>query len=266
MAHVSELVLLEGQSRRLNEASLQIVDNDNGPEQLRVYVNGGLLHGRLTLRGRPAMIFSVYDLQRKRVFYEHDDSDSTDDRIELRINDAIHTILCTVPIKIFPKDDTPPYLVSNLGMQIRKRSTMNIHNGLLLAHDVDAPDEDIIYSITRSPSAGDIIRKIHAADFGTKVFGFQQKDLINGQIWYRHRNPTEFRDFFEFTLQDRRDLPNKSDRFQFHITVMSENEFPPELSPTASLLLRVLETDVGYISEVRLRVNDVQQVLSKHFH
>ena len=62
VAHVAGLVLLEGQTRPISEQQLQIVDSDN-PQRVRVYVKGGLHHGRLLVRGRPAMIFTIRDIE-----------------------------------------------------------------------------------------------------------------------------------------------------------------------------------------------------------
>jgi hypothetical protein len=61
-----------------------------------------------------------------------------------------------------------------------------IHEELLLAHDADSLDHNIIYTVTSSPQAGSLIRKIRPSDSGTKIFGFRQRDLQKAQIYYRH--------------------------------------------------------------------------------
>ena len=249
VSHISGLVLLEGQSRPLTVEQLQIVDSDN-PRRVRVYIKGGLHHGRVLVNGRPAMIFTMEDVKNKRVVYQHDDSDSTKDRIELRISDGAHTVLSSFPVTIIPKDDTPPYLINNLGFQINEGGMKKIHEELLLAHDADSLDQNIIYTVIRSPSAGDLLRKIRPSDSGTKIFGFRQRDLLKGQIYYRHDGAEVFRDSFQFTLQDQQDPPNESEPQTFHILITPMNENPPALSPEATRIMYVPETSVGYISQV----------------
>lgn len=257
VSHMSGLVLLEGQSRPLTEEYLQIVDSDN-PDRVRVYVKGGLHHGRVVVGGRPAMIFTTDDLRQGRVLYEHDDSDSSKDRIELRITDGTHTVLASFPITIIPKDDTPPYLINNLGLQIHEGGMKKIHDELLLAHDADSLDHNILYTVSTSPQAGDLLRKIRPSDTGTKIFGFSQRDLLKGQIYYRHRGKAIFRDSFQFTLQDQQDPPNESEIQTFHILITPLNENPPELSPEATRIMYVQETDIGYISQMELQYTDVE--------
>lgn len=80
------------------------------------------------------------------------------DRIELRISDGSNTVLSSFPITIIPRDDTPPYLVNNLGLQVNEGDMRKITEDMLLAHDADSQDNNIIYTVIASPKAGDIIR------------------------------------------------------------------------------------------------------------
>ncbi|XP_076440206.1 LOW QUALITY PROTEIN: FRAS1-related extracellular matrix protein 1-like [Babylonia areolata] len=257
VALLSGLVLLEGQSRPLTQRQLSVVDSDN-PRRVRIYIKGGLHHGRVVVGGRATMIFTMDDVRNRRVSYQHDDSDSTKDRIELRISDGSHTVLSSFPITIIPKDDTPPYLINNLGMQVNEGGLQKIHEELLLAHDADSLDQNIIYTIVKSPRAGDLLRKIRPSDSGTKIFGFRQRDLLKGQVYYRHSGEEVFRDSFQFTLQDQQDPPNESEPQTFHILITPMNENPPQLSAEATRLMYVPETSVGYISQVELLYTDVE--------
>jgi len=260
-SHISGLVLLEGQSRPLTVEQLQIVDSDN-PRRVRVYIKGGLHHGRVLVNGRPAMIFTMEDVKNKRVVYQHDDSDSTKDRIELRISDGAHTVLSSFPVTIIPKDDTPPYLINNLGFQINEGGMKKIHEELLLAHDADSLDQNIIYTVIRSPSAGDLLRKIRPSDSGTKIFGFRQRDLLKGQIYYRHDGAEVFRDSFQFTLQDQQDPPNESEPQTFHILITPMNENPPALSPEAT---RIMYVQMPCVSTTHTRARTHQHCLTFFF-
>lgn len=257
VAHNSGLVLLEGQSRPITSEHIQIVDSDN-PRRVRIFVKGGLHHGRVLINAHAAMIFTIEDIESGSVVYQHDDSDSTKDRIEVRISDGAHTVLASFPITIIPKDDTPPYLINNVGMQVNEGGLKKLSEEMLLAHDADSLNENIIYTVMKSPSVGSLLRKIRPAEPGTKIFGFRQRDLLKGQIYYQHSGDEVFRDSFQFTLKDQLDPPNESELQTFHITITPMNENPPELSPEATRVMYVLETSIGYISQLELQYTDVE--------
>ncbi|XP_035826441.1 FRAS1-related extracellular matrix protein 1 [Aplysia californica] len=251
------LTLLEGQSRTITTDHFQVVDKDN-IDRVRIYVKGGLQHGTISVSGQPAVIFSMADVQAGRLVYTHDDTDSSRDRIELRISDGHNTVLSSFPITVIPRDDTAPYLVTNLGLQLNEGATRRLSQDMLMAHDTDSLDENIIYTVVSSPTAGDIIRKIRPSDSGTKVFGFRQRDVLKGQIYYRHHGNEVFKDSFTFTLQDHQEPPNESEAMEFEILVTPMNENPPQIDPDAKRILYVAETDVAYIKPAELRYTDVE--------
>ncbi|XP_013072951.2 FRAS1-related extracellular matrix protein 1-like isoform X1 [Biomphalaria glabrata] len=251
------VTLLEGQSREITTEQFQVVDKDN-LNRVRMYVKGGLNHGTITVRGKHSVIFSMKDVEAGHVVYKHDDSDSTRDRIELRISDGSNTVLSSFPIIIIPRDDTPPYLVNNLGLQVNEGGMRKISEDMLLAHDSDSLDNNIVYTIVTSPTAGDIIRKLRPSDTGTKIFGFRQRDVVKGQIYYRHNGEEVFKDSFTFTVQDHQDPPNESESMEFSIIISPMNENPPQIDATAKRIMYVEETSIGYIKSTELRYTDVE--------
>ncbi|XP_050400427.2 FRAS1-related extracellular matrix protein 1 [Patella vulgata] len=257
VSHNHGLVLLEGQTRPITVDDLQIVDRDN-LEGIRVYVKGGVRHGTLTVNGKQSIMFRPVDLRNGQVMYVHDDSDSTKDEIGLRINDGIHTVLATFPITIIPKDDTPPNLVNNLGFHINQGKMKKISDDVLLAHDDDSLDYNIIYTLTDPPKAGIIVRKLRSSNTETTIFGFRQRDILKGQVYYKHNGKDVFRDTFRFRLQDQHDPPNESDEHEFHILIDPLNENPPQMDTNALKILQVRETDVGYIGQAQLLYTDVE--------
>jgi hypothetical protein len=89
----------------------------------------------------------------------------------------------------------------------------------------------ITYVITQPTAAGEMIRKIRASDTGTRVNRFTQRELVKGQIFYRHFGREDFHDEFLFTLRDQQDPPNESVLETFYIAINPVNENPPQLSP-----------------------------------
>ncbi|XP_008565946.1 PREDICTED: FRAS1-related extracellular matrix protein 1-like [Galeopterus variegatus] len=203
------LDLLEGQSRALTWEQFQIVDNDDiGAVQL-VTVDG-LQHGRLTVRGGKGFLFTVADLQAGVVRYHHDDSDSTKDFVIFRIFDGHHSIHHKFPINILPKDDSPPFLITNVVIELEEGETILIQGSMLRASDMDSSDDYIYFNITKAPEAGEIMKKPGPGLIGYPVPGFLQRDLFNGIIYYRHFGGEIFEDSFEFVLYDSHEPPNLS--------------------------------------------------------
>ncbi|RXM34202.1 FRAS1-related extracellular matrix protein 1 [Acipenser ruthenus] len=111
------LALLEGQSRPITWDQFQIVDNDN-IKVVRLITVDGLQHGRLTVRGGKGFMFTVSDIKAGVVRYHHDDSDTTKDFVVFRIFDGRHSTRHKFPINILPKDDSPPFLITNVMLEL----------------------------------------------------------------------------------------------------------------------------------------------------
>lgn len=251
------LVLLEGQSRIIDGNSIGIVDKDN-LDDLRIYVTSGPQHGELLLDNNPLIFFTVNDLNEEKVKYIHDDSESTRDRLDFRIYDGSNTMSVSYFIQIIPKDDSAPYVINNLGMELNEGGTKRFTKDMLLAHDTDSVDLNIIYMIVHPTENGEIVRKQKPSDTGARVNKFKQRDLIKGQIYYRHFGREKFEDHFRFTISDEQDPPNVSEIETFYIIINPVNENPPKLSPDATRLMHVLETDIALITRSELQYTDAE--------
>nr|XP_045009957.1 FRAS1-related extracellular matrix protein 1 isoform X4 [Jaculus jaculus] len=251
------LNLLEGQSRAITWEQFQIVDNDNiGAVQLVIV--DGLQHGRLTVRGAKAFIFTVTDLQVGVVRYHHDDSDSTKDFIVFRIFDGQHNTRHKFPINILPKDDSPPFLITNVVIELEEGQTTLIKDSMLRASDMDSSDDYIFFNITKSPQAGEIMKKPGPGLIGYPVPGFLQKDLFNGIIYYRHFGGEIFEDSFEFILRDSHEPPNLSVPQVVMIRITPVDDQLPKEVPGVSRHLVVKETEVAYITKKHLHFVDAE--------
>ncbi|XP_012925197.1 FRAS1-related extracellular matrix protein 1 isoform X2 [Heterocephalus glaber] len=251
------LNLLEGQSRAITWEQFQIVDNDNiGTVQLVTV--GGLQHGWLTVRGGKGFLFTVSDLQDGVVRYHHDDSDSTKDFVVFRIFDGYHSIRHKFPINILPKDDSPPFLISNVVIELEEGQTILIQGSMLRASDMDSSDDYIFFNITRPPKAGEIMKKPGPGLIGYPVPGFLQRDLLNGIIYYRHFGGEIFEDSFEFVMWDSHEPPNLSVPQVAMIQVTPVDDQLPQEAPGVSRHLVVKETEVAYITKKHLHFLDTE--------
>ncbi|KAK2908269.1 FRAS1-related extracellular matrix protein 1b [Channa argus] len=253
------LDLLEGQSRPITWEELQIVDKDNINAVYLVAVDGPL-HGRLSVRGGKAFMFHVRDLREGAVVYHHSDSDTTRDHIIFRISDGLHSIRHKLPINILPKDDSPPFLINNVAVEVQEGSTVRLEEYMLSASDLDSSDDYILYQIVNTPRAGQLLRKTStfgtAPHAGVPVDSFLQRDLIQGQIFYQHSGEEQFEDSFDFTLSDSHQPPNLSQTYTVVVHVFPvKDQLPVEVSGSVRSLT-VKETEMVYITQAHLHFTD----------
>ncbi|XP_055084970.1 FRAS1-related extracellular matrix protein 1a isoform X2 [Periophthalmus magnuspinnatus] len=249
------LSLLEGQSRPITWEQLQIVDNNN-LNAVRIITVDGLLHGHLTVRGGKGFMFTVQDIKDSVVCYHHDDSDSTKDFIIFRITDGLHQTRHKFPIKILPKDDSPPFLITNMLLEVSEGQTALLPGSTLQASDMDSSHDYILFNITRPPHAGELMKIPGPGVTGYPVSHFLQKDLSQSLVYYRHRGHEVFDDSFEVVLSDFHDPPNLSEPQVVMVHVERVPNQPPKEVPGTSRCLVVKETDVVHITRQQLHFID----------
>ncbi|KAK6494103.1 FRAS1-related extracellular matrix protein 1-like [Huso huso] len=251
------LDLLEGQSRPITWDQFQIVDNDN-IKAVRLITVDGLQHGRLTVRGGKGFMFTVSDIKAGVVRYHHDDSDTTKDFVVFRIFDGRHSTRHKFPINILPKDDSPPFLITNVVLELCEGQTALIQRSMLQASDMDSSDDYIVFNITRPPQAGEILKKPGPDLIGYPVGRFLQRDLFNDIVHYRHLGNEVFEDSFEFILSDSHDPPNLSEPqvVIVHITPV-DDQLPKEV-PGVVRYLVVKETEVVHLTKKQLHFINIE--------
>ncbi|XP_054253766.1 FRAS1-related extracellular matrix protein 1 isoform X2 [Indicator indicator] len=252
------LNLLEGQSRPITWRHLQIVDNDD-IQNVRLVTADGLQHGRLTVRGGKGFVFTVSDIQAGVVHYHHDDSDSTKDFVVFRIFDGLHSIRHKFPINILPKDDSPPFLISNVIIEVHEGQMILIQSSMLHASDMDSSDDYILFNITKPPQAGEIMKKPGPNLIGYSVSSFLQKDLYNGIIYYRHLGGEIFEDSLEFVLCDSHDPPNLSEPQVMMMHIIPIDDQLPREAPGVTRHLVVKETEIAHLTKKHLQFVDVEE-------
>ncbi|XP_066298099.1 FRAS1-related extracellular matrix protein 1-like isoform X1 [Branchiostoma lanceolatum] len=249
------LTLLEGQSRPMESHNFQVVDNDN-PDNVQIIVVGGLRQGRLLVDGLPAIMFTPYHVAEGTVVYQHDDSDSDKDNIQLRITDGAHSVRASFPISILPKDDSPPFLINNVIFHLKEGETIPIDGDMLTASDMDSSDDYILFSIIHPPVSGRILKKYSWQSLGHPINSFLQRDLFEGCIYYQHTGDEMFTDSFEFVLRDSSDPPNESEPQSVVIQVIPIDDLPPARLPEMTNSLVVKETEVGVFTKAHLSYHD----------
>ncbi|XP_073331288.1 FRAS1-related extracellular matrix protein 1a [Pagrus major] len=249
------LSLLEGQSRPITWEQLQLVDNDN-LNAVRIITVDGLQHGRLTVRGGKGFMFTINDIKAGVVRYHHDDSDSTKDFIIFRITDGHHQTRHKFPIKILPKDDSPPFLITNMLLEVSEGQMALLRGSILQASDMDSSDDYILFNITRPPQAGEVMKIPGPGLTGYPVRHFLQKDLSQSMVYYRHLGNEVFDDSFEVVLSDFHDPPNLSETQVLMVHIEPVPDQPPKEVPGSSRCLVIKETEVLHITRQQLHFVD----------
>ncbi|NWI59313.1 FREM1 protein, partial [Calyptomena viridis] len=252
------LNLLEGQSRPITWQQFQIVDNDD-IQNVRLVTVDGLQHGRLSVRGGKGFMFTISDIQAGVVHYHHDDSDTTKDFVVFRIFDGPHSIRHKIPINILPKDDSPPFLISNMVIEVHEGQTILIQGSMLQASDMDSSDDYILFNITKPPKAGEIMKKPGPNLIGYSVKSFLQRDLFNGIIYYHHLGGEIFEDSLEFLLCDSHDPPNLSEPQVMMVHVIPVDDQLPREALGVTRHLVVKETDIAHLTKKHLHFIDVEE-------
>ncbi|TRZ17332.1 hypothetical protein HGM15179_009781 [Zosterops borbonicus] len=252
------LNLLEGQSRPITWQHFQIVDNDD-IQNVRLVTVDGLQHGRLSVRGGKGFMFTVADIQAGVVHYHHDDSDSTKDFVVFRIFDGPHSIRHKFPINILPKDDSPPFLISNVVIEVHEGQTILIQGSMLHASDMDSSDDYILFNITKPSQAGEIMKKPGPNLIGYSVNSFLQRDLFNGIIYYHHLGGEVFEDSLEFVLCDSHDPPNLSEPQVMMVHIIPVDDQLPREAPGVTRHLVVKETEISHLTKKHLHFTDVEE-------
>ena len=76
----------------------------------------------------------------------------------LRISDGQHQSRHKFPIKVLPKDDSPPFLTANMLLEVSQGQTVLLRGSGLQASNTDSSDQHILYNITCAPQAGQILK------------------------------------------------------------------------------------------------------------
>ncbi|XP_028838984.1 FRAS1-related extracellular matrix protein 2a [Denticeps clupeoides] len=268
-------LLYEGQSRSLSSPhNLEIGDEDDlGGVKIRVI--DGLRHGHLTVLGSHETFFTAAELGAGAVIYQHDGSDTYSDNIIFRMTDGKNDVEFLFPITIVPVDDQPPIINANTGLVVFKHKMAAISPLMLSAADVDSEDSTIRFSVQPpvSPIGEVLLRqseapedpsswKFNAADevYEKAVTEWQQKDITDGKLFYRHTGPHVFQAVtarLVFRVEDDNDPPNQSGESVFVVRVMPLDDVPPALFPGAALQMTVHEYQLTHFDRNVLRYTDL---------
>lgn len=146
-------------------------------------------HGEL----KPSMSsLTQSQLESGVVNYEHDDSDTVHDKIDMSLfllPDYVLLCNVTIPINIIPVNDQPFRLLTDTPqIQVVQGENYTITKNDLLTEDADTAPSDILYDIISGPTQGRIVilDKNQTMDEAQSINKFTQEDINSGRIIYEH--------------------------------------------------------------------------------
>ncbi|ROT64209.1 hypothetical protein C7M84_017860 [Penaeus vannamei] len=187
------------------------------PPQLIATVTSTPVNGIFTLRDRnmtEGYTFTVRDIERGRVRYEHDHSDTLTDSLGFTVhlagNGSSPDVLLfngSLNVSVTPVNDQPFTLVTSAPvLYVVHRQNAIITNHSLLTTDPDNVPKDIVYELMSAPDHG---RLIHVDNFSVAVQSFSQEDVDAGRILYAHDGTNGSARFY-FKVSDGKHNPKYS--------------------------------------------------------
>ncbi|KFQ26632.1 Chondroitin sulfate proteoglycan 4, partial [Mesitornis unicolor] len=180
----------------LTTEDIAFTDKDSGFSDTQlVLVRKDILFGSIVSvddRSHQVYRFTQDDLRKKKILFVHSGADRG--WIQLQVSDGLHQTTALLEVQA-----SDPYIkiVNNTGLVIHQGSQGSIDSSVLsLETNMDIrSDEEIRFLITTPPRWGTVLRGEQP------VMAFSQRDLLAGEISYRHNGSRNIRDELQFTVE-----------------------------------------------------------------
>ncbi|XP_057177531.1 FRAS1-related extracellular matrix protein 2a isoform X2 [Triplophysa rosa] len=244
---VREVVVMEGMNVFIDTPILNGIDADVPAEELTFIItkppNYGVILNQLTTGPVPVTNFTLEQIKEaSSIIYDHDDSETTEDKFDILLTDGKHSVEATIMVMIIPVDDETPRLAINDGLEIEIGESKEINSKVLKATDLDSDDESLTFIIRYGPAQGFLYKKtsgnvakrsVGPLENITVGMNFTQREVNQGLIFYSHNGQEGIRDLVKFDVTD--GINPLIDRY-FYITVGSiDMVFPDVISKGVSL-------------------------------
>ncbi|KAM9797536.1 FRAS1-related extracellular matrix protein 1b isoform 3-T5 [Syngnathus typhle] len=237
--HLANFTVKEGGTRELTPSLLDAFDLDAPPDELTFSLTAAPAHGSLKMSvSRPGeearasaiavMSFTLRQLrQGMHLWYAHDDSESLDDRLTLRLTDGVHSLSATATVTVMPVDDHPPHLLKNAGAEVEPGVRRRLSAVVLQAEDADTPAHKLFYLLHATPRLGKLQLE---SETGPMELGagqnFTQDDVDANRLSYMPGERADAAGFkghdgFSFSLSD---LEHQSSLHTFSINISATHK------------------------------------------
>uniref|UniRef100_A0A8D0FFR7 FRAS1 related extracellular matrix 2 n=1 Tax=Strix occidentalis caurina TaxID=311401 RepID=A0A8D0FFR7_STROC len=231
-----------GETRTIHNRILKATDLDSEDKTLTYIVRYGPGQGLLQ-RIKPSggvenitlgMNFTQDEVDRNLIRYMHFGQEGVRDLIKFDVTDGINPLIDRYfYVTIGSIDIVFPDVISK-GVSLKEGGKVTLTTDLLSTSDLNSPDENLVFTITRAPVRG----HLECTDQpGVPISTFTQLLLAGNKIYYIHTSQDEVKmDSFEFEVTDGynpvfrtfrisiSDVDNKKPVVTIHNLVVSENE------------------------------------------
>ncbi|XP_053778816.1 extracellular matrix organizing protein FRAS1 isoform X3 [Desmodus rotundus] len=203
--------------------------------------------------------FPIQDVLENYIYYfqsVHESIEPTHDIFSFYVSDGnsrseIHSINITIE----SKNDEPPQMTLR-PLRVQLSSGVVISNFSLSLQDLDTPDNELIFVLTKKPDHGHLLQRQTASELleNGRILGqgssFTYQDILGGLVGYMPGGPGVAVDEFQFSLTD--GLHMDTGRMEIHIELPTGDA--PQLAVNRGLQLSAGST--ARITEQHLKVTD----------
>ncbi|KAL2094307.1 hypothetical protein ACEWY4_009026 [Coilia grayii] len=197
-----------GETKEISAKVLKATDLDSEDSTLTFIMRYGPSQGLLQ-RATPqgalenitvGMNFTQTDLDQGSILYIHNGQEGVRDLLKFDVTDGTNDLIDRYfYITVSSIDMVFPDVVSK-GVSLKEGGRVTLTTDLLSTSDLNSPDENLVFTITRAPVRG----HLECTDTpGIPIVSFSQLQLAGSKIYYIHTAEDEMKmDSFEFEVTD----------------------------------------------------------------
>ncbi|XP_069482442.1 extracellular matrix organizing protein FRAS1 [Ambystoma mexicanum] len=261
----------EGGRVLLSSRHFQVTDPDTPEKQLMVTVISGPMYGYIEniKTGRRSGLgastssdatFTMQDVLEKSIYYVqsiHEQIEPLKDDFTFYVSDgSSQSEAHSISINIQRKNDEPPK-ISVQPIRVQDSSGVVIQNTSVSVQDLDTPENELVFVVTKKPNHGHLRRRQFYAeplDNGrilSRGSSFTYQDVLDELIVYTPDNSSRQSDEFRFSLSD--GLHTQIERLEISM------ELPNNESPTLAVNrgLQLSAGSVAHITDQHLKATDI---------